>query len=124
MISSGFHKRNNLSENIPLFGHTPSELFASPTLCRKSLRNIGSKGRRIIILPGGPRLGPALVVQRRLVFTDVWDSQKETARPLQRGTDGLFHNSVTNYQPTSRTVPEDRRLISHIYYQIMDRSHF
>jgi len=56
LINSGFHKRNNLSENTPQFGHTPSELFASLILCQKSLRNIGLKGRRIIILPGGPHV--------------------------------------------------------------------
>ena len=47
-----------------------------------------------------------------------WDSQRGTARPLKHRTDGLFHNLVTNYQPTSRRVPEDRRLISLICYQI------
>ena len=56
LINSGFHKRNNLSENIPQFGHTAWELFASPILCRKSLRNIGLKERRIIIVPGGPHV--------------------------------------------------------------------
>ena len=38
-------------------------------LGRKSLKNIGLKGRRIINLPGAPTcFGPALVVRRRLVF--------------------------------------------------------
>ena len=69
LINSGFHTRNNLSENIPQFGHAPSELFASPLLGRKSLKNIGLKGRRIINLPGAPTcLGLALFVRRRLVF--------------------------------------------------------
>jgi hypothetical protein len=69
LINSGFHKLNNLSENIPQFGHAPSKLFASSILYRKSLRNIGLKGHPIIILPAC--LGLALVVRRRLVFTDV-----------------------------------------------------
>jgi len=69
LIISGFHTRNNLSENIPQIGHAPSEMFGSPILGRKSLKNIGVKGRRIINLPGAPTcLGPALVVRRRLVF--------------------------------------------------------
>ena len=69
LINSGFHTRNNLSENIPQFGHAPSELFASPILGRKSLENIGLKGRRIIKLLETPTcLGPALVVRRGLVF--------------------------------------------------------
>ena len=69
LINSGFHTRNNLPENIPQFGHAPSELFASPLLGRKSLKNIGLKGRRIINLPGAPTcLGLALFVRRRLVF--------------------------------------------------------
>ena len=125
LINSGFHKRNNLSENIPQFGHTPSELFASPILCRKSLRNVGLKGRRIIILPGGPHvLGWPWLCGVDLYLPTFRDSQTGTARSLQHGRDGLFHNLVTNYQPMSRSVPENRRLISHVYYQIMDRSHF
>ena len=69
LINSGFHMRNNLSANIQQFGHAPSEMFGSPILGRKSLKNIGVKGRRIINLPGAPTcLGPALVVRRRLVF--------------------------------------------------------
>jgi len=61
LINSGFHTRSNLSENIPLFG--------SPILGRKSLKNIGLKGRRIIHLSAAPTfLGPALVVRRRLVL--------------------------------------------------------
>jgi len=125
LINSGFHKRNNLSENTPQFGHTPSELFASPILCRKSLRNIGLKERRIIIVPGGPHVfGWPWLCGVDWYLPTFRDSQTGTARPLQRGTDGLFHNSVTNYQPMSRGVPEVRRLISHVYYQILDRSHF
>jgi len=125
LINSGFHKRNNLSENIPQFGHTAWELFASPILCRKSLRNIGLKGRRIIILPGGPHvLRWPWLCGVDLYLPTFRDSQTGTARPLQHGREGLFHNLVTNYQPMSRSVPENRRLISHDYYQIMDRSHF
>ena len=77
LINSGFHKQNNLSENIPQFGHAPSELFASPFLGRKSLKNIGLKGSRIINLPGAPTcLGTALIVRRSLVFTDVSEQPK------------------------------------------------
>lgn len=69
LIKAGFHTRNDLSETIPQFGHVPSELFASPFLGRKSLKNIGVKGRQIINLPGVPTyLGLALVVRRRLVL--------------------------------------------------------
>jgi hypothetical protein len=32
--NSGFHTRNNLSENNPQFRHTPSELFVSHVLGR------------------------------------------------------------------------------------------
>ena len=46
------------------------------------------------------------------------DSQKGTARHMKNGTDGLFHNSVTNYQSSSRSVPEDGRLISHVCYEV------
>ena len=69
LINSGFHMQNNLSANIPQFGHAPSEQFAVPILGRKGLKNIGLKRRRIINLLGAPTcLGPALVVRRRLVF--------------------------------------------------------
>ena len=69
LINSGFHTRTNLSESIPQFGHAPSELFASPILCRKSLKNIGLKGRRIIKSARGANMSWAgLVVRRRLVF--------------------------------------------------------
>ena len=69
LINSGFHTRNNLSEDIPQLRHAPSELFGSPIVGRKNLKNVGLKRRRIINLPGVPTcLGPALVVRRRLVF--------------------------------------------------------
>jgi len=69
LINSGFHTQNNLSENIPQFGHAPSELFSSPILGRKNLKNVGLKRRRIINLSGAPTgLGPALVVRRGFVF--------------------------------------------------------
>jgi hypothetical protein len=67
-INSGFHTQSNSSENIPQFGHAPRELLGSPFLGRKSLKNIGLKGRRIINVPGAPTcFRPALVVRRRLV---------------------------------------------------------
>jgi hypothetical protein len=51
-VNSGFHTRKNFSENFPQFWHTPSKRLASPILGQKSLKNIGSKGRHIISLPG------------------------------------------------------------------------
>jgi len=54
MINSGFHMRDNLSENIPQLRHAPSGLFGSPILGRKILKNIGLKRRRIINLPVAP----------------------------------------------------------------------
>jgi len=116
LINSGFHTRNKLAENIQQFVNAPSALFASPILGRKSLKNIDLKGRRIINLPGASTcLGPAVVVRRALLFV-YRRFGTGTARPLKRGTDGLFHNSVTNYHPKSRSVPENRRLISHVCY--------
>jgi hypothetical protein len=120
LIKSRFHTRNNLSENILQFGHAPLELFGSPILGRKSLKNIGLKWRRIIRLPGAPTswTGPGCVAWVGICLPTFRDSQRGTARTFKRGTDGLFHNSVTHYQPTSRSVPVDRCLISHIYYQM------
>ena len=37
LVNSCFHTRNNLPENNPHFGHTPSELFASYVLGRKRI---------------------------------------------------------------------------------------
>jgi hypothetical protein len=51
-VNLGFHTRKNFSENYPQFWHTPSKTLASPILGQKSLKNIGSKGRHIISLPG------------------------------------------------------------------------
>ena len=120
LINSGFHTRNNLSENIPQFGQAPSELFASPILGRKSLKNIGWKGRQIMNLLGRPHvLGrPWLCGVGWYLFTDVSGQTRGTARPLKHRTDGLFHSSVTSYHPTSRSVPEDRRLIARVCYQM------
>jgi len=91
----------------------------------KKLKNIGLKERRIFILPEGPHvLGWPWLCGVDLYLPTFRDSQTGTARPLQRGRDGLFHNLVAKYQPMSRSVPKNRRLISHAYHQIMDRSHF
>jgi hypothetical protein len=62
--------------------------------------------------------GPGCAAWVGIFLLTFRDSQRGNARPLKHGTDGLFHNSVTNYQPTSRSVPEDRRLISQVYFQI------
>ena len=51
----------NFSENYPKFGHALSKMFAKSVLGRRSLKNVGFKGRQIISLPGAPTfLGPAL----------------------------------------------------------------
>ena len=62
--------------------------------------------------------GPGCAAWVGIFLLTFRDSQRGNARPLKHGTDGLFHNSVTNYQRTSRSVPEDRRLISHVNYKI------
>ena len=115
LINSGFHTRNKLAENIQQFVHAPSELFANPILGRKCLMNIDLKGGRINLAGVPTCVGPAVVVRRRLVFV-YRRFGTGTPRPLKQGTDGLFHNSVTNYHPTSRSVPKYRRLISHVCY--------
>ena len=53
--------RNIFSENNLQFGQEPSKMFARVVVGRKSLENIGLKGRKIISLPASPMcLGPAL----------------------------------------------------------------
>jgi len=38
LVNSGFHTRNNFTENYSKFGHAPSRTFASPVLGRKFLK--------------------------------------------------------------------------------------
>ena len=85
LINSGFHTQNNLSENISQFGHAPSALFASPILSRKSLNNIGLKGRRIINMPGGPHVlaRPWLRGVGWYLFTDVPGQSKGNCSTLE-----------------------------------------
>ena len=61
-VNSGFHARKIFfSGNYPKFGQTPSQIFSSPVLGRKIVKNIGLKGHNIISLPGAPKgLGSAL----------------------------------------------------------------
>jgi len=101
LINSGFHTRNNLSENIPQFGHAPSELFASPVLGRKSLKNVGLKGRRIINLPGAPTcLGlPWLCDVGWYLFTDVSGQSKGNCSTLETW-DGWTVSQFGNQLPT------------------------
>jgi hypothetical protein len=102
LINSDFHTRNNLSENIPQYGRAPSELFASPIFGRKSLKNVSLKGRRIINLPGSPRLGPALVVRHRLVFVHrgFRTAKEEILDPWNVGRMSCFTIPTNNQLPT------------------------
>jgi hypothetical protein len=59
--NSSFHKQKNFLENYPQIGASALRIFASPLLGRKSLKNIGLKGRQIINVPRAPTcLGPVL----------------------------------------------------------------
>jgi len=93
LINSGFHTRDNLSENIPQLRHAPSGLFGSPILGRKNLKNIDLKRRRIINLPGAPTcLGPSLVVRRGFVFVyrRFGTAKGELLHPYKVGMMGCF----------------------------------
>jgi len=119
LASSSFHTRNNLSENNPLFGHAPSELFASHILGRKRISVW--KGAWVLFCPGRPHVSgrPWLCGVDWYLCTDVLGQPKGNCSTVERWTDRLFHNSLTNYhQPTPHSVPEDRRLISNVYYQM------
>ena len=102
LINSSFHTRNNLSENIPQFGHAPSELFASLILGRKSIKNIGLKGSELLICPGRPHvLGrPWLCGVGWYLFTDVSGQPKGNCSALETWdgwTVSQFGNQLTNY---------------------------
>jgi len=60
--------RQNFSENYPRFRHAPSKIFAISVLCRKILKNIGLKGRKIISLHGRHKfLEPALFFSYKII---------------------------------------------------------
>ena len=52
---SGFHARNNFSEDNPQIGHIALKMFASTLQGRKSLENISLTALQIIILAGEPK---------------------------------------------------------------------
>jgi hypothetical protein len=81
LVNSGFHTRKNVSEIYPKLWHASAKMFASPVLGRKSLKNIGLKGRQIISLPGKlTRLGPAL--DTALTFDLTYDDTKTDLKTL------------------------------------------
>ena len=43
LVNSGFHTHKNFTENYPCFGHTPSNISASPVLGQKSFKVTGFK---------------------------------------------------------------------------------
>jgi hypothetical protein len=53
-VKSGFHTWKNFSENYPHFGHVPLNMFARHVLGQKVLKNVSSKGCKIISLPRVP----------------------------------------------------------------------
>ena len=114
MVLEDFHTRNNVSENIPQFGHAPSELFGTPVQGRKSLKNVG------LMAPNYSSAGASLIVRRRLVsvYRRFGTAKGELLDPWNVGTDELLHKSVTNYQPTSCSVPENRYQIAVIFDNI------
>jgi len=103
--------RKCFPQNHLQFGHTHSKSLICPRL-----KNIGLKGRRIINLPEAPTcLGPALVVRRRLVFVYRLLGQPKGNCSTLETWDGW---TVSPFGPMSRSLPEDRRLISHVYYKM------
>jgi hypothetical protein len=88
--------------------------------CPRPKKNIGLKGHLINIFLGRPHVSgrPWFCGVGWYLFSDISEQPRGIARPLKDGTDRLFHNSLTNYQPTPQSVPEERHLISHVYYQM------
>jgi len=62
LVNSGFRMRKNFSGNYLESGNAPWEMFASPVLGPKILKNVGLRWRQLISLPGAPAcLGSILV---------------------------------------------------------------